>query len=192
MSQPDNTSTSDAGTIAMSIAGILAQLGSGERASLRRLDEDAAGPAYWRLVARHEVPARWAPLVRALAILTPRATANDDTERPSLHDPRRKLGTVLCDGGLPDWPGQSPRPVLSERRLAQLLAAREAQRTILLTRAIRAVAVRRDPRLGIDVADLAFAFLRSNDAGAIAGPYYRRLDQAERTERTAEKDVTDA
>lgn len=173
---------SDVGRIAVSLAGAMRHLANGEMAALRRLDPEAATPAYWRLAARHEELDRdcdrWASVVQALAILTPKGPSG---ERPELHDRRRPFGFALCDGGDPGWPGTgAARPCLSERRLAQLLAARGEQRRTLLIRAVRAVATRRDPGLGLDVADLAWAFLNPANAGAIAGPYYRRLDPAQR------------
>ena len=186
---------SDVARIAVSLAGAMRHLANGEMASLRRLGPGVAAPAYWRLAARHEALGsgrdRWAPIVRALAILTPKGPPG---ERPELHDPRRPFGLMLCDGGDPAWPAEgSPRPCLSERRLAQLLAARGEQRRTLLIRAVRAVAARRDPGLGVDVADLAWAFLNPTNAGAIAGPYYRRLDPAQRRmDEAAQPEAEDA
>ena len=172
---------SDPGTTARSLAVAMRHLTNGEMATLRRLGPDAAAPAYWRLASRHEAldrgRVRWAPIVQALAILTPKGSPG---ERPDLHDRRRPLGMALCDGGDPGWPGEGAvRPCISERRLAQLLAARGDQRATLLIRAVRALAARRNPRVGLDVADLAWAFLNPANAGAIAGPYYRRLDREE-------------
>jgi len=184
--------------VAMSLCGMLAYLGSGQTSDLRRLDDDAAVPAYWRLAARHDVlarqPNRWVPIVRALALLTPKGQPG---ERPDLHDGKRKLGTALCDGGVAEWPGpvapgQNPRPALSERRLAQLLAARGTQRSVLLTRAVRALAANRDPRVGLDVGDLAWAFLRGDNASALARPYYHRLDRAQYAADDTERRASDA
>lgn len=198
MSETRSKTADSPRAVAMSLAGMLSHLANGEVADLRRLDEDAAAPAYWRLAARHDVlarqRARWVPIVRALAILTSKGPPG---ERPDLHDGERRFGTVLCDGGMPDWPGQlapgqSPRPVLSERRLAQLLAARGTQRAASLTRAVRTIAARRDSRSGLDVGDLAWAFLRADNAGAIAGPYYQRLDRAQRAANDTEKNTADA
>lgn len=178
----------DPNDTAFSVAAELRHLGTGEMAALRRLDEATAAPAFWRLAARHEAiataPNRWAPIVRALALLTPKGPPED---RPALNDATRRFGTALCDGCDPSWPGGGqPRPLLSERRLAQLLAARGPQRTILLTRAIRALAAQRDPNHGLRTGDLAWAFLRVDDPGAIAGPYYRRLDAAQRNHAQTE------
>ena len=171
----------DPGATARSLAAAMRHLANGEMATLRRLGPEAAAPAYWRLAARHVAldhgRDRWAPIVQALAILMPKGPPG---ERPELHDGLRPLGMALCDGGDPGWPGEGAvRPCISERRLAQLLAARGAQRRTLLIRAARALAARRDPRMGVNVTDLAWAFLNPTNAGAIAGPYYRRLDREE-------------
>ena len=99
--------------------------------------------------------------------------------RPDLHDKTRPLGETLCDGGNPDWPG-APRPMLSERRLAQLMAARGKQRAVLLTRAIRALAASKPSGAGLRVPDIAWAFLNPECSEMLAAPYYRRLDRAER------------
>ena len=114
-------------------------------------------------------------IVRVIAILTPKG---DPEQRPALHAAARRLGEVLCDGGDPDpeWSGQ---PCLSERRLTQLMAAREPLRTVLLTRAARMVAQSRLPGDGVNVVDVAWAVLRPDDERLLAEPYYRRLDRAE-------------
>ena len=181
------------GAIALSIAAAMQHLGNGEMAALRRLDDPARAPAFWRLAARHDALARradrWGPVVRALALLTPKGQPG---ERGDIRDDERKLGAVLCDGGQRDWPsGGDPRPMLSELRLAQLLAARGEQRPVLLMRAVRMLAARRDPGKCIDVPDLAWAFL-NDDPHGIARPYYIRLDRAERAAATDEETATDA
>ena len=191
------------GETARSITGLLKAFGNGEMAALRRLDDDAPAPAYWRLAARHPVLADnrsgWMPIVRALAILTPKGQRRDRHDEQAenqgnLHDPKRKLGTALCDGGVRDWPGSiapgtSPRPLISEQRLAQLLAARGSQRTALLLRAIRALAAHRDPNVGLDVGDLAWRFL-DPDPAFLAAPYYLRLDRAERATKAEQSERT--
>lgn len=172
----------DPNKTAIAVAADLRHLGAGDMAALRRLDDATAAPAFWRLAARHAAigatPDRWAPIVRALALLTPKGPPEG---RAPLHDAGCRLGAAFCDGGDPAWPGEGrPRPLLSERRLAQLLAARGPQRAVVLTRAIRALAARRDLTRGLHVGDLAWAYLADTNPGAIAGSYYRRLDAAER------------
>lgn len=158
----------DHGATALSIAAALRPLDPGALAALRRMTGDGSVPAYWRLAASRpmlsDAPEKWVPIVRAIGILTPKGAPED---RSDLHDAARPLGKVLCDGGDPDWPGklgpgQKPKPKLSERRLAQLLAARGAQRTILLTRAIRALAASRSGKMGVHVPDIAWALDRKS------------------------------
>jgi len=114
-------------------------------------------------------------IVRMIAILTPKG---DPTRRLPLHDRDRRLGEVLCDGGDPSQEWKGP-PTFSERRLTQLIAARGTQRAALLVRAVRALARTRLPNAGVNVADLAWAVLKDDDAALLAAPYYRRLDRAE-------------
>ena len=172
---------SDVREAAISLAEQMRHLSTGDMATLRRLKEVQLAPAFWRFAAhpKHllikEQPERWGPIVRALALLTPKGSPED---RHVLHNKKRPLGMALCDGGDPEWPrDDTPRPMLHERRLAQLLSARGDQRTILLTRAIRTLSSHKDPKQGIDVGDVACAFLNPNNPGAIAAPYYHRLDR---------------
>ena len=178
---PDDDARMDPGKTALKLAARLRRLDPGPLAALRRMDADGAAPAYWHLAASHENlfrrPEVWVPVVRALAMLTSKGPPE---ERDDLHDATRRLGAALCDGGDPDWPsGGTPRPMLSERRLAQLLAARGAGRAVLLTRAVRALAAKKPAHAGVHVPDLAWAFIGTKPQ-KIAEPYYRRLDRAER------------
>lgn len=182
---------------ARAAARLLQGLDPGSLAELRRMDASGAGAtAYWRLASRypdtighrHET---WMAIVRTLAILTPKG---DPDTRPPLHDPKRRLGDVLCDGGDPDWPGENTaRPAISERRLAQLMSARAQQRPILLERAVRALARTRQPGAGINVVDIAWWLLSNDPAGAarrLAERYYARLDRAERIQQSTEQGAT--
>lgn len=158
----------------------------GPLAELRRMTEEAPAPEFWRMAARHphtignrKQYAEWTAIVRILAILTEKG---DPAGRRPLHDRQRALGEVLCDGGDQEWPppgGGLPRPAFSERRLAQLMAARGRQRAVLLTRAARALARSRDPSDGINVVDIAYTLLAPDNRRQLAEPYYRRLDRAE-------------
>ena len=126
-------------------------------------------------------------LVRILAILTPKG---DPSERHDLHDPQRRFGTVLCDGGDPAWPGPGsgrPSPVFSERRLAQLMAARGPQRAVLLERAARRLARTRSPNSGVNVVDIASTLLQPDNGRQLAEPYYGRLDRAEQATKRSEE-----
>ena len=163
-------------------------LDPGDLADLRRAREGRVAPAFWRLASRHpetigrpDKEQEWMAILRIIAILTP---TGDPKERPSLHDSPQRLGRVLCDGGDPSWDGT---PALSEKRLVQLLSARGSQRTVLLTRAARAIARSRSPYSGVDVVDIASALLRPDHSERdIARPYYDRLDAAQRTETAGE------
>ena len=166
----------------------------GPLAELRLMTEEVAAPEFWRLAARHpdtignrkQYP-EWTAIVRILAILTEKGSP---ARRRPLHDRRRSLGEVLCDGGDQKWPppgGGLPRPVFSERRLAQLMAARGPQRAVLLTRAARALARSRDPSGGINVVDVANALLAPDNRRQLAEPYYRRLDRAELAAQESEE-----
>lgn len=188
---PPEGSAVDRAVIAAAHA--LQRLDPGPLAEVRRMALETAAPAFWRLAARHPEtiarwPAEWIEIIRTLAILTPKGTPE---HRPALHDPARRLGAVLCDGGDPAWPGPhrpgaAPEPVVSERRLAQFLAARGSNRTTLLVRTARALARTRRPEAGLDVRDIAWAVLAPGNAARIAEAFYRRLDRAEAAARKEE------
>ena len=167
----------------------LQDLSPGRLAELRRMTEETAAPGFWRLAARYPDtignPSKhreWIAIVRILAILTEKG---DPARRRPLHNFGRPLGAVLCDGGHDDqnWrskTGGSPRPAFSERRLAQLMAARGSQRAVLLERAARALARSRDASGGVNVVDIAYTLLAPDNQRQLAEPYYGRLDRAER------------
>ena len=124
-------------------------------------------------------------VVKIMAILTPKG---EPAGPPPLHDKSRSLGTVLCDGGHRDWSAAGDTPFLSETRLARLLAQRPEQRAEALERLARALATKRDPKIGINCADIAALLLdsnrESNNLRKLAQKYYQRLDSAKRnTER---------
>ena len=178
-------------------AKLLQGLDPGSLAELRRMSASGGGaPAYWRLAARYPETMRrrhetWMAIIRTLAILTPKG---EPENRPPLHNPNRRLGDVLCDGGDPDWPGQdAARPVISERRLAQLMSARAQQRPVLLERMVRALARTRRPGTGINVVDIAWWLLSNDPADAarrLAERYYARLDRAEHNQSSTEQGAT--
>ena len=164
----------------LAAAKFLQQLAPGPLAELRRMEQGSAAPAFWRLVARHPNsigrPDReqvWMNIIRILAILTRKG---DQENRSWLHDSKRRLGQVLCDGGDPNWTG--PRPALSEYRLMKLMAARGQQRTVLLTRSARAIARSMIPGSGLNVPDIAYVLLSPGNDRHLAEHYYRRLDSA--------------
>lgn len=164
----------------------LLRLDTGSLAELRRMETGGPGPlAYWRLAVEcgfiDEPPDRWMPIVRILAVLT---SKGDRLPSDRLHDPKRRLGSVLCDGGDPGWQaGQEPRPFLSETRLARLLAAPAVSRAQAVMRIARMLAANRDRASGLDCREVAALLLFSDardNPQKIAKAYYRRLDFAAR------------
>ena len=165
---------------AVHAAGVMSRLDPGAMAALRRMTVQTPAPAFWKIaVARQDVMLdgsrdKWIEILRILAVLTPRGAPET---RPPLHDgarPNGRLGAALCDGGNPAWHGD--RPMMSERRLAQMLATRGTARIEALVRAARAIASHRDPCAGLDVRSIAWAVLAPDNTNAIAEAYYRRLD----------------
>ncbi len=190
MKPPEDTPAIAARAIAKRLQG----LPPGPLAELRRMTGDEVAPEFWRLAARYpgtigrrDGEREWIAIVRIFAILTEKG---DPRARRPLHDPTRRLGAVLCDGGDRDWPPpgvRPPRPAFSERRLAQLMAARGPQRAVLLERAARALARSRNPASGINVVDIAHALLEPDNRRQLAEPYYRRLDPPERAAPESEE-----
>ena len=173
-------------TAARNVADRLQKMPPGPLADLRRMSTKMPSPQFWRLAVRYPNTIgykgremEWVTIVRILATLTKKGAVE---ERCSLHDRKRRLGEVLCDGGDPSWPPKEilpPRPFYSEHRLAQLLATRGTQRAVHLERAMRAVSSNRSVDTGINVVDIAFSILRPQDTRRIAMAYYNRLDRAE-------------
>ena len=163
MSEPDAVNLS-----VIAAANVLRHMDPGPLAELRRMTTELGAPAFWRLAAQHpdtigRDTEAWAAIITILAILTPKGSPEN---RPALHDAKRPFGAVLCDGGDPAWSGD--RPVFSERRLAQLLAARGPARTVALVRAARVLARTRPATSGLDVRGIAWAVLNPNNASQIA------------------------
>jgi CRISPR system Cascade subunit CasB len=173
------------------IAGALRHLDPGPLAELRRMKPyrvEALAPYFWRLASRHGLRPhdRWALIVKMMAILTDKG---DPAKRSSPHAARSKgngwrgLGHALCDGGDPSWPdGATPRPMQAETRFARLVAAKGNVRDELLLRAIRALAAKKPPGVGVDCVGIARLVLWPGDAEAtryLAKDYYDRLDRAE-------------
>lgn len=201
----------------------LAGLDPGPLADLRRMDTTSdryGAPFFWRLRSRYDLgtsPGRelkWAQVVQALAILTPKGR---DEHKPSRHarrdqasdaraaspdgqtevkrPSRRSLGHVLCDGADPGWPEDpaNPRPLYSETRLAQLLGSSGETRVDLAVRVARFLAVRLPADVSFDCTDIARLLLYPDDASVgrkIARDYYARLDSTRRTEQA--NDTADA
>lgn len=169
----------------------LPRLSTGDRADLRRgplEDGEAGAPALWKLAA-HEtygfpVTPDWAAIVQAMAILTPRSLEGDDNPKGP-HDPSNRFGTALCDGGNTTWGQESgdPRAVLSELRLAKMLAAKGRLRRELVVRAAKIIA---KSGASVNCADFAWFILAEHHDGParrIARDYYTRLARAEKASK---------
>lgn len=164
------------------IATTLKRLSPGEMATLRRMSADGSGtPAFWRLAARISLPqdhiALWQRIVRIMALLSAKGAPEG---RSSVHDPARPLGAVLCDGGDATWqPGPTPRPAVSEARLARFLALPAFDRGDALERLARALGP-----CALNCADIADLLLSPADdprpIQRLARSYYNRLDRAQR------------
>jgi CRISPR system Cascade subunit CasB len=172
-------------TIAVLSAKLLT-LDSGPLAELRRMEPEGVGTSmFWRLVATLDLSVQktpeWMQIVRILALLTPRFAQNASVR---LHDRSYKLGRILCDGGNPAWPSdpQNPRPLLSEQRLARLLAMPASQRAEALERIARMLARSRSPEAGINCTEIALLLLDPSNPlplQDVARYYYARLDHAD-------------
>jgi CRISPR system Cascade subunit CasB len=191
--QPDRPKLSD--TI-FQISRTLAGLDPGALADLRRMSldgDDHGAPYFWRLAALHNFGhtrdqlATWAHIVQIMAILTDKGQPGG---KSSPHAPAttgngwRGLGHALCDGGDLTWGRGDPRPMLSELRLARLLAAKGPMRARPMTRVARALAAKKPPGTAINCTDLA-AFLlfpdNPDNTRKLARQYYARLDRATRS-----------
>jgi CRISPR system Cascade subunit CasB len=165
----------------------LLRLDTGALAELRRMEVGGVGPLpYWALAAEcgflDDDADVWMRIVHILAILTPKGERKTEDR---LHDPARRLGAALCDGGDPNWPagGGDPRPILSETRLARLLATPADRRGEDLTRLARMLAAKRDRANGVNCREIAALLLFERverNPREIAKAYYRRLDAAAR------------
>ncbi|MXZ82072.1 MAG: hypothetical protein F4Z15_12155 [Gammaproteobacteria bacterium] len=178
MSQAEN----DVGHVAIEIAKFLAKAEPGELAELRRMEIKLGARLFWRLSAQYDRianrPEKWAVIVRMLALLTPTGSRES---KESVHDGKRALGAVLCDGG---QTGPVERPLLSESRLARLLAARSKIRLEALERAVKMLARN---QVKLNTAELAWAVIAPERATAqIAKAYYKRLDSTAKDEAIEE------
>lgn len=164
---------------------MLRHFGTGDLAELRRMNGPVEPSAYWRLAAEcgflhpDDAVQRWGPVIRIFALITPKGERQPSDR---LHDPKRRLGAVLADGGDPNWQGGADaRPFLSEARLARFLATPADQRAEALTGVVRALASSRDRSAGVDCVEIANLLLASDTTEAlrsIAQTYYARLDAA--------------
>ncbi len=117
------------GNVIPSLAAEIARLDPGSAAALRHDPLSGAGAAaFWRLLTRYSADGdeqRWAAMIQAVAILTPKGRRKDNA---SAHQQELSMGKALFQAGV------------SELRLARLLAAPSDQRSDLVVRICRRLA----------------------------------------------------
>ena len=176
---PESTSSppiaQDIGGVVLRMAGLVATLDPGPAASLRRNPLAGSGTApFWDLLARNDIQAsgerleRWAAVIQAIAILTPRGR---DSKKQSAHNGAVSMGVALHQAKI------------SELRLARLLSARGGMRRDLLIRTCRRLAAR-DP-VRFDLRTLAKFVLYEDESQAqfIARKYYTEVAKAAKSKQ---------
>ena len=159
------------------LATEILHLDPGSAAALRRGPLNGAGAAaFWRLLARHDLPGteRWAALVQAIAILTPKGR---EPTRLSAHNDALSLGEAL----------QKAR--VSDLRLARLLGAPPSLLPELAVRTCRRLAATEFNRF--DLVTLGQFLLSRDNAHAtrrIAHDYYRSAFAAMR--KTQDQEIS--
>ena len=155
---------------AQEAAAVVKRMDAATLASCRRTSAHPSAAAILRRIAAHHPLAirhaeeQWMTIIRILALLTTR----DGPPRA-----KRRLGTVLCDGGNVAWHGI---PATSEHEMMHLMTARGRQRDTCLLRLAQRIARRKAQGVGIDAADIATALLQPENTRLLAEPYYDRLD----------------
>lgn len=179
------------------IAAQLVRSSPGELASLRRCADagnTARAPQFWRWAAQFGWPEqqedKWATIVAAMAILTPKGAPNWSQNPPktSPHQWDRSFGATLCDGGDQNFQ-DSKSVLLSEARLARLLNSRGPARRTATLRAVRMLA---SAQAQINCVELAEFILFEDDpepVRKIARRYYARLDRAEQSTDQSQETV---
>ena len=128
------------GKIAVLLADRLAgnEFPRGDLAELRRMDPATPNAAvFWRLMARHDLPAstnwenRWALILHGIALMTHRTSSTTSAHKEDI-----PVGRALFQGGA----SNRRESFYSEARLGRLLAARGAMLHTLLIRTFRMLA----------------------------------------------------
>lgn len=185
------TSKQDFDQVIADLAKDVARLDSGALAALRRGALVGAGaPAFWTLLARHDLSAvrrdidGWAAVMQGMALMTPRGR---DQNRPPAHDPRMPLGRALANGGTTEREGPSSPPLFSELRLARLMASKGMIRQDLALRACRMFA---SHEVRINWSQMARLILDGDEytARRIARDYYGTLDRRVRQDQEKSTD----
>ena len=170
---PETTATTpDIRATVVRLAGQISELDPGLAASLRRDPLAGSGSAaFWHLLARNGIAAggrmerRWAAVIQAIAILTPKGRASD-APKPSAHNGGNPMGTALQEAEV------------SDQRLARLLTARGKMRRELVVRTCRRLAAKEPIRF--DLRTLAEFVLFEDEKAArwIARKYYTAAAKA--------------
>ncbi len=160
----------DIGLTVVRIAGEIARLAPGPAAALRRGPMGNEGSAaFWQLMAENEIAGgreyerRWAAVMQAIAILTPKGRRSD---KLSAHDGKKPMGAALCESGV------------SDLRLARLLSARGEMRRDLLIRTCRRLSATDSIRFDLRTLAKFALFERANETDWIARHYYRAMARA--------------
>ena len=167
------SATNDIEAAIVRIAAQISHLEPGPAASLRRDPLAGSGAApLWRLLARNGIVAsgeslsRWATIIQAIAILTPKGRRDPGNPAESPHDGRNPMGAALFKAGI------------SEVRVARLLSARGEIRHDLVVRTCRRLAAKEQVRC--DIRTLAKFVLFESESAArwIARTYYTAATKA--------------
>ena len=163
--EPASGSRTDFGLTIVRLAGRIARIAPGPAAALRRGPLVQAGSAaFWQLMAENDIRAgrehlpRWATVVQAIAILTPKGRNPD---KLSAHDGSNPMGTALHEAGI------------SDLRLARLLSAKGQMRCDLVIRACRRLSAKQTIRFDLRTLARLVLFDDENEARWIARQYYR-------------------
>ena len=169
--------TADSGTgiggKVVRLAGQISRLGPGPAASLRRNPLAGSGSAaFWQLMADNDIRAagqyleRWATVVQAIAILTPKGR---NPEKLSVHNGANPMGKVLHEADI------------SDLRLARLLSAKGEMRRDLMIRTCRRLAAHETVRFDLRTLAKFVLFEGEGQARWIARDYYTAAAKAARS-----------
>ena len=161
------------------LAWAVAKLDPGSAAALRRGPLAGAGAAaFWKLMAKHaphrtanDEP-RWAALLQAIAILTPKGAESD---RKPAHEPNFSMGAALYDAEV------------SELRLARLLGAPKEMQRDLAVRLCRRLSTTEHGRFHLRTLASLILFGDDETNRRIARDYYFRAQANERAGQTSDE-----
>jgi CRISPR system Cascade subunit CasB len=169
-SQPEAVEKT-AGSLASMIGRISSLIASehfpnSDRATLKRMDPKNEPPlGFYRFAFRHLPPdwptqrKAWQTILNGMALMS-----------PHIHRPDQPLGKVLANAGY------------SEARLERLLGSEDETQRILLLRAVRFLAAKKQPVNWVDLARLLLTGERSKREDlhmSIARHYYQNLESKE-------------